>query len=549
MSVLLENTTNCVWLAFEALQQDKTGIVHKSKLKVLTANIGTLLDLYGVERGLEHFRSTSTLNFDQFKYYLQKEVFSSLPSQLQVQDARLFENKIAEVCWLVCRKKYLPRANKRFDDKSVFQMFRVFCVLAELVPVDQYDENVYQALVHPSEVCNIAQALTSSLGCHFDDEDFTSLSISMGNFRLAPFVAVLESKCVPKHTNQHILMTSHARCLNGVRDEVAIGEAVTDIYQKLVEDVIKKGFLSKKGYIFPTMRDYWFVLRPCELTYYKSRSERDKCGSVPIEPGCKVEPKAGYKILLHGSERTFELGTTDHMSRLQWISALQLAADHSGKHQSYQRQQAAKRRLQRQGRIQEMIRAKFQLQQERNARQAAEGHAKELEVVVKEEAKKLTELEQLRLKLERSLEEETQAKRDEEIVRGLQARVLAEEWEKREELERLQAEQRLLLQEERQKRKEYEELQTAKELQLKSAEERLNQLERERQDLDKQLKMANEKIKRAEDKKEILEAKLYQVAPLFREGDRVRRAHSFMPSTKERPVILEVRSATLKRPL
>lgn len=91
---------------------------------------------------------------------------------------------------------------------------------------------------------------------------------------------------------------------------------------------------------------------------------------------------------------------------------------HIGKHQSYQRLQAAKRRLQRQGRIQEMIRAKFQLQQERNARQAAEGHAKELEVVVKEEAKKLTELEQLRVKLERLLEEETQAKRDEEIVRG-----------------------------------------------------------------------------------------------------------------------------------
>lgn len=99
----------------------------------------------------------------------------------------------------------------------------------------------------------------------------------------------------------------------------------------MVEDVIKKGFLSKKGYIFPTMREYWFVLRPSELTYYKGRNEKDRCGSLPIEPGCKVEPKTGYKILLHTSERTFELGTTDHMSRLQWISALQLASEHSGK--------------------------------------------------------------------------------------------------------------------------------------------------------------------------------------------------------------------------
>lgn len=43
-------------------------------LKVLTANIGTLMDLYGVEKGLEHYRSTQSLTFDHYIYYLQKEV-------------------------------------------------------------------------------------------------------------------------------------------------------------------------------------------------------------------------------------------------------------------------------------------------------------------------------------------------------------------------------------------------------------------------------------------------------------------------------------------
>ena len=73
------------------------------------------------------------------------------------------------------------------------------------------------------------------------------------------------------------------------------------------------------------------------------------------------------------------------------------------------------------------------------------------------------------------------------------------------------------------------------------------QLERERQALDHQLKLAHDKIKLSEDSRELLEAKLYQVAPTLREGDRIRRAHSFMPSTKERPVLLEVRAATLRR--
>lgn len=155
------------------------------------------------------------------------------------------------------------------------------------------------------------------------------------------------------------------------------------------------------------------------------------------------------------------------MTKLQWLSALQLAIEHSGSLQSYQRLQAIKRRNQRQGLLQDMLRAKAQLQMERNARIIAEDQAKELEAVVKEESIRLSELEKMREKLEILLEEETQAKRDEEIVRSLQARVLTEEWEKRAELERLQEDQRLLLEEERRKRIEFEEKQRDKERELK----------------------------------------------------------------------------------
>lgn len=414
----------------------------------MTANIGTLLDLYGVERGLEHYRSTPTLNFDHFKYYLQREVFSSLPDKLPLSELRDYETRISETCWFVCQRHYLLQEKRIFSDESVFQIFRIFCLLAELIP----DNNgmTYQVLLHPAEASYVAQTLANSLGCTWDEEDFTDLSFSIGSFRLAPFIAVLES-----------------RCLTGVKDAVAISEAVEDLHQTFVEDVIKKGFLYKKGYIFPTMREYWFVLRPSELSYYKSRTEKERCGFLTIEPGSKVEPKADFKILLQTPERVFELGTTDHMTRLQWISALQLAADHSATYQTYQRLQASKRRLQRQGRSQEIARARAQLQHERSARKAAEGQAKELEAVVREESKRLTELEQIKINLERLLEEETQAKRDEEIVRALQARVLAEEWEKREELEKLQEEQKVLLEEERGKRKEFEELQQKKETELK----------------------------------------------------------------------------------
>ncbi|XP_076275805.1 switch-associated protein 70-like isoform X2 [Rhynchophorus ferrugineus] len=479
MSVLLDNVTNCVCLAFDVLQQDQTGFVNKSKLKVLTANIGTLLDLYGVEKGLEHFKSASQLSFDQYKYYLQNEVFSSFPNKLPMSEIREYESRIAEVC-------------------------------------------------------AVAQTLANSLGCIFDEDDFNNLSTSMGNFRLGPFIAVLESRCIPL-----------------VKDDIAIKEAVTDIYQRIVEDVIKKGYLSKKGYIFPTMKEYWFVLRPSELTYYKSRSEKDKCDTLIIEKGSRIEPQStGFRFLLHTPDRHFELGASDHMTRLQWISSLQLAIDHSDRNQSYQRLQAAKRRIQRQGRIQEMTKARALLQEERNARQLAEGQAKELEAVVREDSKKLSELLDIKIKLEKLLEEETQAKRDEEIVRALQARILTEEWEKREEMERLQDEQHLLLEEERRRRKEYEERQQENKRELKNAVDKLAELEREKQALDVELRNAREKIVSSEGKKDFLEAQLYQYTPVLKSSEGgIRRAHSFVPSTKEKPLYLEVRSATLKRPL
>ena len=53
-------------------------------LQVLTANLGHILDVKGTEQGLTDFKGTSTLTFDQFRYYVQTEVFSALPDQVSL---------------------------------------------------------------------------------------------------------------------------------------------------------------------------------------------------------------------------------------------------------------------------------------------------------------------------------------------------------------------------------------------------------------------------------------------------------------------------------
>lgn len=196
--------------------------------------------------------------------------------------------------------------------------------------------------------------------------------------------------------------------------------------------------------------------------------------------------------------------------------------------------------------LQEAETAKSQLELEKLARAAAESQARELELVAREDSRRVAELEDIKLTLENLLSEESQAKRDEEIVRALQARVLAEEWEKREELEQLQEEQRNLLEQEREKRLQFEITQREREQSLKDAEQKLKELEEERQRLDLELKQARFKILHSEETKERLEARIQVISPP-RDGERVRRALSFMHSNRERPIHIDVKSTNRER--
>lgn len=77
------------------------------------------------------------------------------------------------------------------------------------------------------------------------------------------------------------------------------------------------------------------------------------------------------------------------------------------------------------------------------------------------------------------------------------------------------------------------------------AELRLQQLEAEKQNLDAELRAAREKVKRAEEAQINLETQLVTIRPL-RSGERIRRTQSFIPTTKERPLVIDERVALQK---
>lgn len=110
----------------------------------------------------------------------------------------------------------------------------------------------------------------------------------------------------------------------------------------------------KKGFLLPTLRYFWFVLRPSELTYYKDPQQKEPSGLILLNANCWADTltssgKPDRRFVLSTPEhRCIELVAEDHKGRLQWLAALQTAIQHSGEKIGYQRSLANQRRSLRQ---------------------------------------------------------------------------------------------------------------------------------------------------------------------------------------------------------
>lgn len=392
--------------------------------------------------------------------------------------------------------------------------------------------------LNPEEAVIILQKVTESLGLDCEkDKRITSLNKGNKAFDFQEFINLFVEFKDDKHSLGY---------------DQSLYEVINDIYQTYIKDVVKKGYLLRKGYLLPTFKEYWVVLQPCELSIYKNKNEKELSGLIQLDPQFALRPihcnsptksEKLLKFSLKSGERNVEFATRDHKSRIQWITALQLAITYSAGEKGFQRDLIIRRKKKREYEqkmkneeennvLQQFELARNQLEEEKRARKAAEELARV-------DSRRVAELEDMKENLEKLLEEEIQAKRDEEIVRALQARVLAEEWEKREELEQLQKEQTALYEEEKQKRIEFEQLQKEKEVELSLAEQKLKELEDERIKLDKELKHARFKIIRSEETKEDLESRIDSLLPTL-SGASLRRTSSFVvPSSRDRPTIFE----------
>lgn len=570
-----------IWYAFTALDVEKSGKVSKSQLKVLSHNLYTVLHIPHDPVALEeHFRDDDDgpVSSQGYMPYLNKYILD------KVEEGAFVKEDFDELCWtLTAKKNYKPdrNGNSVVSHKDAFKLWCLFNFLSE---------DKYPLVMVPDEVeyllKKVCTAMNVELNC-CELDDYLSQD--------------------PQHQSgmtvwQFLDLVNSGKLLRGIERE-AVSMAVEEVYQEVIEDMLKQGYLWKKGQLRRNWSERWFTLKPSALSYYMSEERKEKKGSIALDKHCCVEvlpDRDGKRCMfcVKTSSRTYEMSASDTKQRQEWTLAIQTAIrlQAEGKKSLHkdlkqkrreQREQRERRKaakeeeMQRLKQLQEEKERKLQelellkeaqrqaellLQEEEQRRrlqheemqrtleiqlkEAEQARASmQAEMVLKEaeaeqQRKRIVELEAMQERLQEALHQKVKARQDEESVRYAQARLLAEEEEKLKELMKLKEEQEeYIIQTQREKQVLKQEMEN-KSKYLEEAQKQLEEVRENRQRVDQDVMAAQRKLRQASTNVKHWNVQMNRLMHPIGPGEKRMTACGGFPSIP--PVVLTRRESSLK---
>nr|DBA17646.1 TPA: hypothetical protein GDO54_003063 [Pyxicephalus adspersus] len=499
-----------IWHAFTALDVDKSGKVSKSQLKVLSHNLCTLLNVPHDPVALEeHFRDDDEgpVSNQGYMPYLNKFILDKVQGDFD-------KVEFYRMCWTLCAKKYLVRSPLCISEDSAFKVWCIFNFLAD---------DKYPLAIVPEEIEYLLKKLAEAMGSGWQQALFEDYKIGLPNKESGlcvwDLIELIGSGTFSKGT-----------------DFTTVSMAINEVFNELVLDVLKQGYLWKKGHKRKNWTERWFVLKPNVMTYYVSEDLKDKKGDIILDPNCCVESlpdRDGKKclFLVKCVEKSYEISASDKKKKQEWIQAIQTVVNlrkmgiPSPHRDARQKRKAMRQKLQaEQEELQqkmkdlqmsnetkqqelEMMRMQLkeaaaraveeekkrqdthmelqdrfreELEREQSIRQQMEVKVAQKSSELEQYLKRVRELEEMYHRLQEALDDEKQARFEEENARLLQARLLEEEAAKRATLEKLHQEQELAIKMTEAEKKELETIREIKEKALQEAMQQLEQLEKER---------------------------------------------------------------------
>ncbi|XP_062917922.1 switch-associated protein 70-like isoform X1 [Mobula hypostoma] len=535
---LRDELLKVIWHAFTALDVDKCGKVSKSQLKVLSHSLCTVLQVPHNPVALEnHFKDDDEgpVSNQGYMPYLNRFILD------KVQPNSFDKSDFNRMCWTLSVKKNLNCNNLLISDEDAFKVWCIFNFLSE---------DVYPLIIVPEEIEYFFRKLTEAMGINWQQENFEDYRAQLGAERSG--LSVWE----------FITLVGSGLFLKGMNRQT-LSMAINEVYCELILDVIKQGFMWKKGHKRKNWNERWFILKPNLISYYVGEDLVEKKGDIALNSKCYVESlpdKDGRKclLLIKSSDRSFEISASDKKKKQEWIQAIQTTINllkgeklpphiegRQKRRELRQKQQAEQEEIAQrmkelqlanedkqqelekmrkeleeaagQAALEEQKRLQTQMQLQDRFRQELEREKHIREQMEKQVAQKSTELEQylqrvreledMYQKLEEALEDERQARLDEESVRKLQARLLEEECSKRQDLEKLHLQQQQTIQMTEAEKQELQNERARKDQALEIAMKQLEELEQERKqalaqygEVAKKLELATSKTRNWKDK-------------------------------------------------
>ncbi|CAG6021378.1 unnamed protein product [Menidia menidia] len=396
-----------IWYGFTALDLEKSGKVSKSQLKVLSHNLCTVLSIPHDPVALEeHFRDDDDgpVSSQGYMPYLNKYILD------KVVEGSFNKENVDELCWtLTAKKNYQPdrSSSSILPEKDAFRLWCLFNFLSE---------DKYPLVMVPDEVeyllKKICMAMSIEFNCVELEDFFSQDSVQHSGITVWIFLEMMNSGKVTRGIDKSI-----------------ISMAIEEVYREIVGDVLKEGYLWKKGQLRRNWKERWFTLRPSNLSYYTGEDRKDCQGNIVLDGNCCVEeckPQSAeveQKVLpdrdgkrcmfcLKTLSKTYEMSASDTKQRQEWTTAIQTAIRlHVEGKKSLHKDLKLKRREQREQREKRQQAKEEELQRLRALQEERERNLAELELLkeAQKQAQALMELDEQRRRqqheqLQRALE-------------------------------------------------------------------------------------------------------------------------------------------------
>ncbi|NXG07390.1 DEFI6 protein, partial [Sakesphorus luctuosus] len=486
-----------IWYAFTALDVERSGKVSKSQLKVLSHNLYTVLGIPHDPVALEeHFRDDDDgpVSSQGYMPYLNKYILD------KVEEGAFVKENFDELCWtLTAKKNYKPdrNGNSVISHQDAFKLWCLFNFLSE---------DRYPLVMVPDEVEYLLKKI------------FTAMNVELNSCELDDYLSQEPQGQVGLTVWQFLDMVNSGRFLRGIEQE-AISMAVEEVYQEVIEDVLKQarsphvlghkpcptpclvlisvsrvqGYLWKRGQLRRNWSERWFMLKPSVLSYYMSEERKEKKGSIALDKHCCVEvlpDRDGKRCMfcVKTSSRTYEMSASDTRQRQEWTLAIQMAIrlQAEGK-KSLHKDLKQKRREQREQREQRKAAKEEETQRLKQLQEEKERKLQELELLKEaqrqaeillqeEEQRRRQQHEEMQRTLEIQLQEAEQARASMQAEMVLKEAEAERQRKRIVELEAMQERLQEALQQEVKARQDEEAVRYAQARLLAEEEEKLKQL-------------------------------------------------------------------------